>query len=512
MNRILYGESSISMLVRSVIRRWKPAVRVFAVSFATILLLAILLPSRYASHLKILVKNERANSLISVGEQTQGVLYLNDVSEARINTEIELLNSNDLLRKVVRRCALANLVSSRITSAEKREEIAVKDLQNAMTVASAHRSDVIEVTYKSGDPKRSAQVLQAVSDIYLSSHLELHGAPGSYAFFDKMWKDASDQLNAAEAELAEFRESAHIVSLPEEKNVLLEHVADLQNQLASTVAAAKKSQQEANSYKDSIAHMSTSVERERRSIPNQAATEQLGTLLVSLQNKRSEAITRYRPEDRIISELDAQIKHTQDAIDKANSSPAEEVASGANPTFVSAEGEFVRANAGYAGSVAQAGSLQRQIRFDQDRLEQLGAATVSYNDLVRRTSELSSLRETYRKNRDEANVGELLDKQKFSNVAIVERPVAENIASSPRRGIIAALGFIWSLVLAAITAVILEFMNKRIFSPFELEQALSVPMLAAVPCNTPLPLFVGEFPELYLAMQRTNFLPALEAK
>jgi len=510
MNSILYRDSSVSMLLRSLIRRWKPAIWVFVSSFVLVLLLAILLPSQYASHLKILVKNERANSLISVGEQTQGVLYLNDVSEARINTEIELLNSGDLLRKVIQRCGLANLVGRRVKDPEKREEIALRDLQKDLTVVSAHRSDVIEVTYKSSDPKRSARVLESISDIYLNSHLELHGAPGSYAFFDKMWKDASDQLNVAETELSNFRQSTHIVSLPEEKSSLLQRIGDLQNQLAATSAVAKKSEQEASSYKDSIGHMATSIERERRSIPNQSAIEQLSTILVSLRNKRSEAVTRYRPEDRIITELDAQIKLTQDAIDKASNSPAQEISSGSNPTFVGTESDLVRANAGYAGSVAQAESLRRQIRVDQARLEQLGSATGSYNDLVRRTNELGTLRETYRKKRDEANVGEMLDSQKFSNVAVVERPVAENMASSPRRGIIVALGFIWSLVLGAITAMVLEFLNQRIHSPFELEQALVVPMLAAVPRNAPLPLFAGEFSELYLAMQRTKLLPELE--
>jgi len=510
-NRIYYRDGSASTLIRSVIRQWKPAVWVFAASFSVMLLLALLLPSRYVSHLKILVKNERANSLISVGEQTQGVLYLNDVSEARINTEIELLNSGDLLRRVVERCGLANLPGNRIKDPQKRQEIAVRDLRDALTIAAAHRSNVIEVSYSSNDAKKSAQVLEAISQIYLDSHLELHGAPGSYVFFDNLWKETSDQLTAAENELAEFRTSAHIVSLPEEKNILLQHVADLQNQLAETAAIAKKSEQEAHSYKDSIAHMATSIEKERRSIPNQAATEQLGTLLVTLQNKRTEAVTRYRPEDRIVGELDEQIRLTQEAIEKTKTSPAQEVSSGSNPTFVSAESDLVRANAGYAGGVAQASSLQRQISLDRGRLAQLSAATASYDDLVRRTSELSRLRETYRKSRDEANVGQLLDKQKLSNVAVVERPVAENVASSPRRGIIVVIGLIWSLVLAAITAMIYEFMNARIHSPFELEQALVIPLLATVPRNAPLPLFAAEFSELYLAMQRTTFLPELEA-
>jgi len=509
-NRIYYRDSSISTLVRSVMRRWKPALWVFTSSFAAVLLLALLLPSKYMSHLKILVKNERANSLISVGEQTQGVLYLNEVSEARINTEIELLNSGDLLRKVVERCGLADAAGSHIHDRQKREEIAVRDLRKSLTVAAAHRSDVIEVSYISNNPKKSAQVLEAISEIYLNSHLELHGAPGSYTFFDKLWKDASDQLNVAENELAEFRKSAHIVSLPEEKNILLQHVADLQNQLAETAATAKKSEQEAHSYKDSIAHMTTSIEKERRLIPNQAATEQLSTLLVTLQNKRAEAATRYRPEDRIIIELDEQIRLTREAIEKANTSPAQEIASGSNPTFVTTESDFVRANAGYAGSVAQANSLQRQISLDRARLSQLGAATASYDDLVRHTNELSHLRETYRKSKDEANVGEMLDEQKLSNVAVVERPVAESVASSPKRGIIIGLGFIWSLVIAAIAAMILEFMNARVHSPFELEQALDIPLLAAVPRNAPLPLFAAEFSELYIAMQRTALLPELE--
>ena len=138
---------------------------------------------------------------------------------------------------------------------------------------------------------------------------------------------------------------------------------------------------------------------------------------------------------------------------------------------------------------------------------ELAAATVTYDKLSRRSSELASLRETYRKGRDEAKMSELLDQQKLSNVAVLEEPMAESIASSPRRGVILGVGFVFSIVLAAITAFLLEVANPRIASVFELEEVLTVPLLAAVLPNASVPFLDGDFPQLYLAMQRTRAFP-----
>jgi uncharacterized protein involved in exopolysaccharide biosynthesis len=504
---ILLADIPVVKAVRSAKRRWKPAILVSIGMMTITLLVAFLMPRKYLSHLKILVKNERANSLINVGERTQGVVYINDVSEAQISTEIELLTSGDLLRDVVARCGLAELVSKKVTDPEKRVEIAINDLRKSLTVAAEHRSNVIGITYASRDPKLSARVLQAISDIYLNSHLLLHGAPGSYEFFNGMWEDASSQLNKADNELANLRATQHIVSLQEDKNVLLQHVSDLQIRLAESRAAAQKNQREAVVYKDSIAHMNPSVERERRSIPNQTAIEQLSTLLVTLQNKRAELTTRYQPEDRLVKELDAQIIQTQEAIEKARNSPSQEIASGTNPTFQNTEENYVHANATYLGSIAEATSLNAAISSERARLAEMNSITAQYDDLVRKRDELARLRENYRKGRDEAYVDESLDKKKLSNVAIVESPVPERLSVLPHRGMILGVGFIWSLLAGLLTAFALEFSRPRVYSSLELEQTVSVPLLAAVPQNAPLSLITQEFPELYLAMQRKIFAP-----
>lgn len=498
-------ERPVVKSVHGVMMWRKQALWAFCISFGLVALVAVLLPNRFTSHLKILVKNERANSLISVSDQTQGVLYLNDVSEAQINTEIELLNSGDLLRQVVERCGLADLVSAKVKDPQKRMALALSDLESNLTVAPAHRSDVIEVTYQSRDPKRSAKVLQALSEVYQASHLQLHGAPGSYAFFDKMLNDTTAQLDEATNQLAAFKQAHQIVSLPEQKVILLQHVTDLQKQAEASTADASKSKQEAVTYESSIAQMPASIESERKSIPNQQSMEQLGSMLVTLENKRAEASTRYQPGDRILADLDAQIKNTQGAIEHARSSPAQEVANGANPNFLNAQGDLVRAKANYAGGVAQAGSLLAETRRDQGRLAALEAATVSYEELDRHVNELVGLRETYRKKRDEAEIDEQLDKQNLSNVAIVEQPMVEAIAASPRRGVIVALGFVWSLIMAVITAVVLDFWKRPAqSSELELEDGRDVKKLGSLPRNAASPYLASSFPDLYLAMQRNT--------
>ena len=57
------------------------------------------IPKQYEAHMKILVKNERADMVVSAGSNAQSS-YQGEVNETQINTEIELLNSEDLLRQV----------------------------------------------------------------------------------------------------------------------------------------------------------------------------------------------------------------------------------------------------------------------------------------------------------------------------------------------------------------------------------------------------------------------------
>src|SRR6202171_5698337 len=74
-----------------------------------------LLPNKYESRMKILVKNQRVDVAITPGA-TGGapVTVESAVSENEINSEIELLTSRDLLSQVARETGLGQGGSSRV--------------------------------------------------------------------------------------------------------------------------------------------------------------------------------------------------------------------------------------------------------------------------------------------------------------------------------------------------------------------------------------------------------------
>src|ERR1035437_4054109 len=71
----------------------------------------LLMPKQYETRMKVLVKNERADMIVSA-DRNGGSGYRSEVSEVQINSEIELLTNNNLLQQVVVKCALDRLERS----------------------------------------------------------------------------------------------------------------------------------------------------------------------------------------------------------------------------------------------------------------------------------------------------------------------------------------------------------------------------------------------------------------
>jgi uncharacterized protein involved in exopolysaccharide biosynthesis len=184
---------------------WRLALAVFTLVFGAAAALALLAPDKYQSKMKVLIKNERIGQVFGMDQHTTGLINLDNISEARINSEIELLQSTDLLRNVAVRTGLAGSQDGH--SARK----AINNLQKSLSVRSLKRSNVIEVSYEGTSRAQSLQVLQMLSGLYLDSHVRLNGSPGLFDVLDKQVSDYQDKLSQAEGDLAKFREDNRIV-------------------------------------------------------------------------------------------------------------------------------------------------------------------------------------------------------------------------------------------------------------------------------------------------------------
>jgi uncharacterized protein involved in exopolysaccharide biosynthesis len=462
-------------LIVKIMNKKHVGIAVAAAVFCCICLITFLLPKTYQSNLKVLLKNERVNTIVSSDDRAEGLYYLDQVSEARINTESELMRSLELLRDVATKSGLVDKEPAGPQS--RRIDMAVGKLQRDLKISPVRRSNLIEASYVSRDPKLSAKVMQVLMNEYLDLHLRLHSAPGAALVFSQMAEGYGRDRDIAQAKLDAFKKVHSIASLPDEKALALQRVADLSKQFSDVEVALKRSQNERNQIKTFISSLPSVVEKERRSVPNQFEIEQLNIALVNLQNKRVEASARYQPTDLMIKDLDRQIELTQNALAKAKNANTEEVSTERNSLHVTAQNDYMKADTEIAGLSRQYQEIQRQFQASQQKVNELDGQTAAYNSLNRELNRLSELSQTYEKKASDVQANELLDQQRVANVAVVETPTEPSLAISPKRSLILAIGFIWSLIIGAVAALITNLAAKRIQSPYDLELLLNAPIV-----------------------------------
>jgi uncharacterized protein involved in exopolysaccharide biosynthesis len=494
---------AVPSLMDRFMKRKRLAAFLFAGLFLGVILVAALLPKRYESHMQFLIQNERVNSLISPDQKAQGILYLDEVGESRINTEVALLTSDDLLRQVVRSTGLAKRAEAGGSANSRNEDIALQELRKNLSVVPLRKSDIIQVKYQTSDSQRATDVLRSLASSYVDLHLALRSAKGSSTFFNHLVAMYTDEQRAAAHALSVFKAQHNIVALAEEKSITLQRVEDLEKRFAEASSAEARAQQTIDELQSMASHTPETIVNEVKTVSNQYEAQQLSTLLVTLQNKRVEATARYVPTDRVIQDLDRQIVQTQQALDRANQHRAEEVSRVSNPVLSGIKSESVHASADYAGFKAQANAINRQLNLSRQRLQGLDEDTATYDNLSQQLKSATEQHDLYVAKANEARVSELLDKDHISNVTLAETPHESTLPSAPNRGLIVGLGFIWSLLFALGAPLLVDFFRKRIGSPSDLEKSLRTQVLTEIGSGVLRPQYAGQLSELHDAMQRT---------
>jgi len=467
-------------------RKWMVLLIFFTVLAGTIVL-TLVLPDKYESHMKILVKNQRADLTITPANATNTVVSEGDVTENQINSEIELLTSRDLLTQVVNDCGLATakpgLFSKTPPTEAVRVERAVNQLSKDLNITPARKANIISVSYASNSPELSAKVLKRLGELYLEKHLKLHHPEGATDFFQNKADEYETQLKEAENRFAEFQKRNNLVTLQQQKDLTLVKTAEAKANLMASDAAVNEATQRIKRVEQQLAAMPERVLTQSRTLPNQYSAERLNTMMVELQTRRTQLLTKFKPDDRLVQEVDEQIRITREALDKAEHKSAVEEATGLNPLRQTLETELARARLDQSAAMARRATLTGQSQQYQAALDQLEGNTIKHNDLQRELKEAEENYQLYSKKREESRIADELDRQKITNVSIAEAPVAAQLPRSPNRPLNLVLGIVLAGFLCVGSMISAELLDDTVHSARQLEAMTSGPVLATVPEN-----------------------------
>ncbi len=248
---------NISHMLAVIRARWVPALAVFLVLLTATILYVIFATRVYTATASLLVdsKPDPVSSLL-----TGGV-----TSPAVINTQMEIIRSDRVAQRVAQNLKLADTADLKAAwektgkSGGTLQEWLTNFVQNGLDVkAAVPGGTVINITYKSPDPRFAATLANAYVQAYLETSIELRVDPAKQyqGFFTDQQKAARDALEAAQTKLSSFQRDKQIIGSDDHLDLELSRL----NALTQSLVGIQQARVDASTRQSQIGNASQMAE------------------------------------------------------------------------------------------------------------------------------------------------------------------------------------------------------------------------------------------------------------
>ncbi|MFZ0911520.1 MAG: Wzz/FepE/Etk N-terminal domain-containing protein [Candidatus Acidiferrales bacterium] len=465
--------------------------RLLVLSFSGILLGAIIaaffLSNRYEASMEVLVNRDRMDPVVTTEQFTQTASVAPPVTEEEVNSEVQLLQSEDLLKKVVldnrlqdkeRDSLWAKLMPKQDESTYVSK--AVERLGKKLKVEALKKTNMIDVSYQSGDPQLSYGVLNTLSAAYLDKHATVHRPVGSYDFFAKEADKYQTALQESEIRLTDFGRDEGVAAPDIIRTDLAQQVANFIATFHSTEQAISADQKR---IQDEEAQLKVTPARSTTMQVSNAADvllQQLEANLLAAQLKRTQLAMKYDANYPLVKEADQEISETQSAIAEAQKTQYMNQTTDRDPTYEFLREDVAKTKADLASQMATAGSLNSSINSMKLQLVDLDQKSVKQADLVRDAQANERNYLLYLSKREQEKTSDALDLKRIANVSIAVPPSVP-VLPAYSATLVLFIGLLLGLFVSVGAAFMAEYLDPSFRTPAEVNDILNVTVLASVP-------------------------------
>jgi capsular exopolysaccharide synthesis family protein len=380
-----------------------------------------------------------------------------------LQTEVEVIQSDsvlyetaesiDLIRQVRKGAKDAAAEAAPITPLERRAMIGI--MKQGLTIAIIPNTRMLAIRYRGTDPRLAAAIVNGLVDTYSDEGLRISFERTAHvsAWLEKQTNDLKQDAADAQRQLADYQKAHNIVGSDQNSNLTLQTLEKISAELDD--AEADRIMKEArmrdfNAMKpDMMALMS-----------DDPAVATLYAQLTDLQNQRAQMATKLGPKHPAMQQLDFQIAKVQAGIDK--------------------EVELARrqVQSEYQAAVQLESALRGRLGAQEDAAYKLNEDVAQYA-MLRHQAELTrNLYDTLQTNLKEATINAGMA---AANITVIDRAEIPLAPISAKRSKTSLLGLLAGLVLGCVVAFVIESIDDRLRTSEEVENASSLPSLAAIP-------------------------------
>jgi len=461
---------------RALVRRRREFFTVFLTVAVVVQVASFLWPATYVARAAILIQQNRATVGLGASSDRAPTVVSSGVTEQDVNSESSVLTSHQVLEATIQATGLDKATPSiwmrfllgplflyedayawfHGVRAPTLADRALRGFESSLTVEPVTKSDVLVVSYESGNPAFAEIVLNTLLEKYLEHHVEVHRSSGAESFFDEQARSLAVELASQEQQLQELKASVGVTDIATERTVQQQIVASLRDEqarLERTIAELDSRGASHKSYLDREPKQMQTTTVEGR---NDAALQALIQRKLELDLDRVRLLERYRGESPLLVENQRKLEAAAAAIANQRASVSQRQSS-PSPTSVAASEGLEQTRAERAGYEKRIAKLEEQLARESERLNLLDAKLLEAKRLERLISTSEAQYLQYLRRGVEARIDAALDQGQFTNASIVQRAAAAPRPIRPKRlislllalggGLIAGLGAVVALEL-----------------------------------------------------------------
>lgn len=473
----------------------KKAVAVFGLVMALAVGLAIVLPRKYQSEARLMVRLGRASMTLDPTVTTGQVASVQESRENELNSVVDVLQSRMLQERVVNSLGPEAIVGAsdgenslslshwleRLGLAEplSGHESAVLRLHDDVLVRRGKDSSVINLAYEAESPQAAQRIVQAYVDLFLEEHVRINRTPGSYQFFVDQQAKLRQEWEQAAAALRDAKNDLGVITIAGQREVLQRQIGEAESALLAAKADGASLAAAIDSQQALIDELPERINTDEVSgLPNLAADD-MRAKLYDLEIKQLELLARYtadHPKVIAVQEQLADAQRIMAAQDRERSQSTNTIDSNRRTL------EFqLLANRAQAKALeAKMAALDAQMSDLRQRRQELNDGEVLIAELQRRMDVAESTYRDYVSDTEQARIDQALEAGRISNVSVVQNASLATQAVKPRKALILALGFLIAVFAAGSVVLLCEMLRPSLLTADEVEDELNLPVLAAL--------------------------------
>ena len=459
--------------------RYKVVFLILLVTVTTTLVVSLMLPKQYSATAAIVLD-------VRSPDPVSGMLLPGLASPGYMATQIDIINSSRVAQRVVKMLRMDESPAIRsqwMDATDGKGDLnnwLGELLQKRLDVKPSRESNVINIKFSGADPSFVAAVANTFAPAYIDVNLDLRVEPARQQtlWFDGQNAILREKLEKAQQALSDHQQRVGIVV----SNERLDHETAKLNEISTQITMVQTQTSDSSSKRKSVGNPETLMEVMQNPLINSIKLD-ITRLDAKLQESNVNLGKNHPQTQRIESEL-ASLRSKQ-------ASEIRQIGSSIGTTYQvgkQREGELLE-------------SLEAQKKHVLVLTKEHDAINVLKRDveLAQRAFEATSLR----------SMQVRLESQAVqTNIAVLNPAAVPTESSSPKILLNMMISIFLGILLSVSIALMLELMNRRVYSAEDLLEALDLPVLAIIPSTALLPTTRERLRGLLPRRVRMQALPA----